>query len=81
MSLTGSVETGKRVCAAVAPGLKRVTMELGGKSPLIIFPDAPLNQAVDAALMANFFSAGQVVNLENRQRERKKKEKMKSRKG
>ena len=62
VSLTGSVPTGRRVYAAAAEGMRHVTMELGGKSPLIIFDDASLEDAVGAALMANFYSAGQVCS-------------------
>jgi betaine-aldehyde dehydrogenase len=62
VSLTGSVPTGRRVYAAAADGMRHVTMELGGKSPLVIFDDASLEDAVGAALMANFYSAGQVCS-------------------
>jgi betaine-aldehyde dehydrogenase len=55
------VETGKKVMASAASSsLKEVTMELGGKSPLIVFPDADIERAADIAVMANFFSSGQV---------------------
>src|SRR5471030_362995 len=61
ISFTGGVTTGKKVMAsASASTLKEVTMELGGKSPLIIFPDANLDKAADTAMMANFYSSGQV---------------------
>ena len=61
ISFTGGVETGKKVMAsAAASSLKEVTMELGGKSPLIICEDADINKAADIAVMANFFSSGQV---------------------
>jgi betaine-aldehyde dehydrogenase len=60
VSFTGQVSTGQKVAAAAAGGMKYVTMELGGKSPLIILPDADLENAVDGAMMANFFSTGQV---------------------
>ncbi|RPE81628.1 betaine-aldehyde dehydrogenase [Vulcaniibacterium tengchongense] len=61
ISFTGGVETGKKVmAAAAASSLKEVTMELGGKSPLIVFDDADLARAADIAVMANFFSSGQV---------------------
>ena len=61
ISFTGGVETGKTVMASAgASSLKEVTMELGGKSPLIVFEDADLNRAADIAMMANFYSAGQV---------------------
>lgn len=62
VSLTGSVPTGRKVYAAAAEGMRHVTMELGGKSPLIIFDDASLEDAVGAAMMANFYSAGQVCS-------------------
>lgn len=61
ISFTGGVETGKKVMAsAAASSLKEVTMELGGKSPLLILPDADIDQAADIAMMANFYSSGQV---------------------
>jgi len=60
VSVTGSVPTGKRVMAAAAGTLKRVTMELGGKSPLIVFDDADLEQAVSAAMMGNFYTQGEI---------------------
>jgi len=62
ISLTGSVPTGRAAMAAAAPTLKNITMELGGKSPLILFADAPLDQAVSAALLANFFTQGEVCS-------------------
>ncbi len=61
VSFTGEVGTGKKVASAAATStLKDVTVELGGKSPLIIFDDADLGKAVSAALMANFYSSGQI---------------------
>ncbi|HEV3106396.1 MAG TPA: betaine-aldehyde dehydrogenase, partial [Trinickia sp.] len=61
VSFTGGIETGKKVMSlAGASSLKEVTMELGGKSPLIVFDDADLDRAADIAVTANFFSAGQV---------------------
>ena len=62
ISLTGSVPTGKRVMAGAAEGLKHVTLELGGKSPLIVFGDADLDNAVSAAMLGNFYSAGQICS-------------------
>jgi len=62
VSLTGSAETGKKVYAGAAAQMKHVTMELGGKSPLIIFDDADLDSAVSAAINANFFASGQVCS-------------------
>lgn len=62
ISLTGEVGTGKAVMADAAPTLKHVTLELGGKSPLIVFEDADLDDAVAGALLANFYSAGEVCS-------------------
>ena len=62
VSLTGSVPTGRRVYAAAAEGMRHVTMELGGKSPLIVFEDASLEDAVSAAMLANFYSSGQICS-------------------
>jgi betaine-aldehyde dehydrogenase len=62
ISLTGSVSTGKKIFAAAANQLKKVTLELGGKSPLIIFEDADLHNAVSAALLANFYTQGEVCS-------------------
>lgn len=62
VSLTGSVPTGKKVYAAAAADMKHVTMELGGKSPLIIFDDADVESAVSGAINANFYSSGQVCS-------------------
>jgi betaine-aldehyde dehydrogenase len=56
------VSTGKHVMADAARSLKQVTLELGGKSPLIIFDDAKLDNAVAGALLANFYSSGQVCS-------------------
>ncbi|EER40301.1 betaine-aldehyde dehydrogenase [Histoplasma capsulatum H143] len=60
VSFTGQVSTGKKVAGSAAGAMKYVTMELGGKSPLIILPDADIENAVDGSMMANFFSTGQV---------------------
>ena len=62
ISLTGSVPTGKAVMAAAAESLKPVTLELGGKSPLVIFDDADLENAVAAALLANFYTQGEICS-------------------
>ena len=62
VSVTGSVPTGERVAATAAPGLKHVTLELGGKSPLIVFDDAHLDNAVSGAMLGNFYSTGQVCS-------------------
>ncbi len=61
ISFTGEVGTGKRVMAdAALSNLKNVTMELGGKSPLIVFNDANIESAVNAALLANFYTQGEI---------------------
>lgn len=60
ISLTGGADTGKKVMANAASTLKTVSLELGGKSPLIVFDDADLDNAVSGALMANFFTQGEI---------------------
>jgi betaine-aldehyde dehydrogenase len=60
ISFTGEVGTGKKVMAAAATSLKDVTMELGGKSPLIIFNDADVDNAVSAAMLGNFYTQGEI---------------------
>lgn len=60
VSFTGQVSTGRKVAASAAGGMKYVTMELGGKSPCIILPGADIDKATDGAMMANFYSTGQV---------------------
>jgi betaine-aldehyde dehydrogenase len=62
VSVTGSVGTGKAVMADAASTLKHITLELGGKSPLIVCDDAKLDNAVSGALLANFYSAGEVCS-------------------
>ncbi|MEH6580016.1 MAG: betaine-aldehyde dehydrogenase [Amphritea sp.] len=60
VSFTGECGTGKKVMADAAGSLKDVTMELGGKSPMIVFGDADLENAVSGALLANFYTQGEV---------------------
>ncbi|XP_077986615.1 4-trimethylaminobutyraldehyde dehydrogenase-like [Glandiceps talaboti] len=62
VTFTGSVPTGKKIMANSSQGVKHVTLELGGKSPLIIFADSDLENAVKGAMMANFLSQGQVCS-------------------
>jgi betaine-aldehyde dehydrogenase len=62
VSLTGSVPTGRKVAGAAASQLKHVTMELGGKSPLIVFEDADIDGAISGAMLGNFYSTGQVCS-------------------
>ncbi|MGY5452847.1 betaine-aldehyde dehydrogenase [Agarivorans sp. MS3-6] len=60
VSFTGESGTGKKVMADAAATLKDITMELGGKSPLIVFEDAKLDNAVSGAMLANFYTQGEV---------------------
>ena len=61
VSFTGEVGTGKKVMqSAAASNLKDVTMELGGKSPLVVFEDADVSQAVSAAMLGNFYTQGEI---------------------
>lgn len=62
VSLTGEVTTGSRVMAAASDTLKAITLELGGKSPIVVFDDADLDSAVNAAVVNNFYSSGQVCS-------------------
>ena len=60
VSFTGSTEVGKSIAAAAAHDLKKVTLELGGKSPVIVFADADLDEAIPGAAQAIFSNAGQM---------------------
>ncbi|EAR08834.1 betaine-aldehyde dehydrogenase [Reinekea blandensis] len=60
VSFTGEAATGKKVMAAASTSLKDVTMELGGKSPLIIFDDADLDNAISGAMLGNFYTQGEI---------------------
>lgn len=60
ISFTGSTATGKKLIADAAQNLKRLTLELGGKSPTIILPDADMSTAIPGAAQAVFFNSGQV---------------------
>lgn len=60
ISFTGSTPVGRAVLAAAGGNLKRVTLELGGKSPVIVMPDADLDAAIAGAANAIFFNTGQV---------------------
>lgn len=62
ISLTGSVETGQNIMSAAGKNLTPVTMELGGKSPVIILEDANLELAVNNAFLANFYTQGEVCS-------------------
>ena len=60
IAFTGSTSVGKEILRACAGNLKRVTLELGGKSPVIVFPDAALESATDVATRGIFMNSGQV---------------------
>ncbi|MEX2409271.1 MAG: betaine-aldehyde dehydrogenase [Rhodovibrionaceae bacterium] len=62
VSLTGEVGTGKKVMADAASTLKYVTMELGGKSPILVFKDADIDNAVSGAIMGNFYTQGEICS-------------------
>ena len=62
VSLTGDVRTGKRIMAAGAETLKYVTLELGGKSPILVFDDADIDDAVSGAILGNFYSGGEICS-------------------
>jgi betaine-aldehyde dehydrogenase len=62
ISLTGEDGTGRKVMADAASTLKHVTLELGGKSPLIVFEDADVDNAVSADMLANFYTQGEVCS-------------------
>ncbi len=62
ISLTGEATTGQAVMGDAAGSLKSLTLELGGKSPLIVFEDASLENAVAGAMLGNFYSAGEVCS-------------------
>ena len=62
VSLTGSVPTGRKVLALAGSQMKHATMELGGKSPLIVFDDADIENAIGGAMLGNFYSTGQVCS-------------------
>ena len=62
ISLTGSYATGKKIMENAAHNLKQVSLELGGKSPLIIFDDYDIEKAADIAILANFYTQGEVCS-------------------
>ncbi|GMH58210.1 hypothetical protein TL16_g02558 [Triparma laevis f. inornata] len=62
LSFTGSTETGIRIVKDAADTLKKVTMELGGKSPLLVFEDADIDNAVAAAMMSNWYTQGEICS-------------------
>lgn len=68
IAFTGSTEVGRQIAAlaANAPLIKRVTLELGGNSPLVVLRDADIGQAVQTAIYARFFHQGQICMSANR---------------
>ena len=66
VSFTGSTDVGKLSMANAAQTLKKVSLELGGKNPQIVFPDADLDAFVDAAVFGAYFNAGECCNAGSR---------------
>jgi len=66
VTFTGSTAVGKGITAAGSGTLKKVALELGGKNPQIIFPDADLDQAADAVTFGIYFNAGECCNSGSR---------------
>jgi phenylacetaldehyde dehydrogenase len=66
IAFTGSTEVGKIINRGATDTLKRVSLELGGKSPVIVLPDADVNAVVGGAAMAIFFNSGQVCTAGSR---------------
>lgn len=66
ISFTGSPATGRFIMKAAAENITRVTLELGGKSPIVVFEDADLEQVVRATTSGAFFNAGQVCSAATR---------------
>ena len=62
VAFTGSTEVGKIIMAQAAGTLKKVSLELGGKSPNIVFPDADFRRAIPGAMTGIFFNQGQVCS-------------------
>src|SRR5439155_19929038 len=66
LSFTGSTEVGRRLMAAAAPQVLRVSMELGGNAPFLVFDDADLDAAVDGAVLAKMRNVGEACTAANR---------------
>jgi succinate-semialdehyde dehydrogenase/glutarate-semialdehyde dehydrogenase len=66
LSFTGSTEVGRKLIAQAADGILRVSMELGGNAPFVVFEDADLERAVDGAMIAKFRNIGQACTAANR---------------
>ncbi|RUO46561.1 succinate-semialdehyde dehydrogenase (NADP(+)) [Pseudidiomarina aquimaris] len=65
-TFTGSTATGRKLAAQCAPTVKRLSLELGGNAPFIVFADADIEQAVEGLLLAKFRNAGQTCVCANR---------------
>lgn len=66
LSFTGSTEVGRKLISQAAEGVLRVSMELGGNAPFVVFEDADLDKAVEGALLAKFRNIGQACTAANR---------------
>ncbi len=66
LSFTGSTQVGRLLMAQCAPSIKKLSLELGGNAPFIVFDDAPLDAAVEGAIMAKFRNTGQTCVCANR---------------
>ncbi|UJP10336.1 NAD-dependent succinate-semialdehyde dehydrogenase [Microbacterium sp. KUDC0406] len=66
LSFTGSTEVGRKLIAQAAEGVLRVSMELGGNAPFVVFDDADLDKAVEGAMAAKFRNIGQACTAANR---------------
>lgn len=66
VAFTGSTEVGSKIMALAARGIKKVTLELGGKSPSLVLPDADLDLVTDGVLFGAFYHAGQVCEAGSR---------------
>lgn len=66
ISFTGSTLVGKQIVAASRHNLKKVSLELGGKNPQIVFPDAPMDAVIDAVVFGVYFNMGECCNSGSR---------------
>ncbi|HEY3729652.1 MAG TPA: NAD-dependent succinate-semialdehyde dehydrogenase [Steroidobacteraceae bacterium] len=66
LSFTGSTDTGRKLAAQCAPTLKRMSLELGGNAPFIVFDDADIEAAVEGAMMSKYRNTGQTCVCANR---------------
>src|SRR5499433_1844046 len=66
LSFTGSTETGRLLMKQVAPTIKKISLELGGNAPFIVFDDADLDAAAEGAIVSKYRNAGQTCVCANR---------------